>query len=79
LTIVLFFVLTLSALLVRVILLLLSALLAGLTTLLAGLLAGLTTLLTLSVLSTLLFLVHIVCHGYTPSSAARALRIYRYL
>jgi hypothetical protein len=72
LTVALFFVLTLSALLVRVILLLLSALLAGL-------LAGLTTLLTLSVLSTLLFLVHIVCHGYTPSSAARALRIYWYL
>jgi hypothetical protein len=68
LTVALFFVLTLSALLVRVILLLLSTLLAGLT-----------TLLTLSVLSTLLFLVHIVCHGYTPSSAARALRIYWYL
>jgi hypothetical protein len=72
LTVALFFVLTLSALLVRVVLLLLSALLAGL-------LAGLTTLLTLSVLSTLLFFVHIVCHGYTPSSAARALRIYQYL
>jgi hypothetical protein len=86
LTIVLFLVLTLSALLVRVILLLLaallSALLAGLAALLAGLatlLTGLAALLTLSELSTLLLLVHIVCHGYTPSNAARALLIYLYL
>jgi hypothetical protein len=75
LTILLFLVLALSTLLVGVILLLLAALLAGLTTLLTGLAA----LLTLSELSTLLLLVHIVCHGYTPSNAARALRIYLYL
>jgi hypothetical protein len=73
LTIVLFLVLTLSTLLVGVILLLLAALL------LATLLAGLTTLLALPGLSTLLLLVHIVCHGYTPSNAAQALRIYLYL
>jgi hypothetical protein len=83
LTIVLFLVLTLSTLFVRVILLLLtallSALLAGLLAGLATLLTGLAALLTLSGLSTLLLLVHIVCHGYTPLNAARALRIYRYL
>jgi len=68
LTLVLFFVLTLSALLVRVILLLLAALLSAL-------LAGLATMLTLSELSTLLLLIHIVCHRNTPSHAAQALRI----
>jgi len=72
LTVVLFFVLTLSALLGRIILLLLAALLATLLT-------GLAALLTLPGLSTLLLLVHIVCHGYTPSNAAQALRIYLYL
>jgi hypothetical protein len=74
LTIVLFFALTLPTLFVRVILLLLAALL-----LLSALFAGLTTLLALPGLSTLLLLVHIVCHGYTPSNAAQALRIYLYL
>jgi hypothetical protein len=64
LTLVLFFVLTLSGLLVRVILLLLAALLAGLA-----------TMLTLSELSTLLLLIHIVCHRNPPSHAAQALRI----
>jgi hypothetical protein len=82
LTVVLFFVLTLAALFVGVIPLLLTALLstllAGLTGL-AALLTGLAALLTLSGLSTLLLPVHIVCHGYTPSNAAQALRIYRYL
>jgi hypothetical protein len=65
LTVVLFFVLTLSTLLGWIILLLLAALLAA--------------LLTLSGLSTLLLLVHIFCHGYTPSNAAQALPIYLYL
>jgi hypothetical protein len=61
LTVVLFVALTLSALLGRVILLLL----AGLATLLALLsapLAGLATLLALSVLSALLVTIHILCH-----------------
>ena len=71
LTVVLFVVLTLSALLGRIILLLLAALLSAL---LAGLLSAL-----LSGLTTLLLLVHIVCHGYTPSNAAQALRIYQCL
>jgi len=47
--------------------------------LLTGLLARLAALLALSGLSTLVFLIHIVCHGNTPSDAAQALRIYRYL